>query len=62
MITDNANVIIDATFGLIDNAAALEKKLKFIAGVVETGLFVGLVDTVYLATSSSVEKIERKRK
>ena len=62
VITDNGNVIIDATFGLIDNAAALEKKLKFIAGVVETGLFVGLADTVYLATSSSVEKIERKRK
>ncbi len=62
VITDNGNVVIDASFGPIDNAAELEKKLKMIPGVVETGLFVGLADTVYIATSSSVEKIERKRK
>lgn len=62
VITDNGNVVIDAVFGPIDNAAELEKKLKMIPGVVETGLFVGLADTVYIATSSSVEKIERKRK
>jgi ribose 5-phosphate isomerase A len=62
VITDNGNVVIDAVFGCIDNAAELEKKLKMIPGVVETGLFVGLADTVYIATSSSVEKIERKRK
>jgi ribose 5-phosphate isomerase A len=62
VITDNGNAVIDAVFGPINNAAALEKKLKIIPGVVETGLFVGLADTVYIATSSSVEKIERKRK
>jgi len=62
VITDNGNVVIDAIFGPIDNAAELEKKLKMIPGVVETGLFVGLADTVYIATSSSMEKIERERK
>jgi len=62
VITDNGNVIIDASFGPIDNAAELEKNLKMIPGVVETGLFVGLADIVYLGTSSGVEKMERKRK
>jgi ribose 5-phosphate isomerase A len=62
VITDNGNVIIDASFGLVDKPADLEEKLKMIPGVVETGLFVGLADMVYLGTSSAVEKMERKRK
>ncbi len=62
VITDNGNVVVDASFGLIGNAAELELKLKMISGVVETGLFVGLADIVYIGKSSGVEKIERKRK
>jgi ribose 5-phosphate isomerase A len=62
VITDNGNAIIDASFGPIDNVAELEKKLKTIPGVVETGLFVNLADTAYVGTASAVEKIERKRK
>jgi ribose 5-phosphate isomerase A len=62
VITDNGNVVIDAVFGLISDAAKLEQKLKMIQGVVETGLFVGLTDTVYVGTRSAVEKMERKRK
>ena len=62
VITDNGNVVVDASFGLIGNAAELELKLKMIPGVVETGLFVGLADIVYIGKSSGVEKIERKRK
>jgi len=61
-ITDNGNAVIDASFGPIDNVAELEKRLKMIPGVVETGLFVGLADIAYIGTSSKVEKIERKRK
>jgi len=62
VITDNGNVVIDSSFGHIDKPAELEKRLKMIPGVVETGLFVGLADIVYLGTSSGVERIERKRK
>jgi ribose 5-phosphate isomerase A len=62
VITDNGNAIIDAFFGVINNAAELEQKLKMIPGVVETGLFTHLADTAYVGTASTVEKIERKRK
>jgi ribose 5-phosphate isomerase A len=62
IITDNGNVIIDATFGLIEKSEELAVKIKMIPGVVETGLFVDLTDIVYLATSTRVEKIERARK
>jgi ribose 5-phosphate isomerase A len=62
VMTDNGNAVIDASFGIIGNAAELEKKLKMIPGVVETGLFLNLADTAYVGTASTVEKIERKRK
>lgn len=61
VITDNGNAIIDAVFGAINDAAKLEKELKAIPGAVETGLFVGFTDVVYLGTSAAVEKIERKQ-
>ena len=60
VITDNGNAILDAVFGVIGNAAELEKKLKFIPGVIETGLFIDLADIAYIGTASAVEKIERK--
>jgi ribose 5-phosphate isomerase A len=62
VITDNGNVVIDAVFGAIADVAALAQKLKTISGVVETGLFVGSTDIVYVGTRSAVGKLERKRK
>ncbi len=57
VMTDNGNVVLDAFFGIIDNAAKLETKLNMIPGVVETGLFIGLASTAYIGTSSGIEKI-----
>jgi ribose 5-phosphate isomerase A len=61
VITDNGNVIIDASFGLIDDATELEKKLKMIPGVVETGFFIGLANIAYIGTPSKVEKIQQRK-
>jgi len=61
VVTDNGNMIVDAVFGPIDDPGALEGRLKLVPGLLETGLFVGLADLVYLGTASGVEKIERKR-
>ncbi len=62
VISDNGNAIMDATFGAIGDAAKLERELKMIPGVVETGLFIGLTDIVYLGTGSTVEQLKRKNK
>ena len=62
VITDNGNAILDSYFGEIKNPAQLEVKVKMIPGVVETGLFVGLTDIVYVGTNDAVEKIEISRK
>jgi ribose 5-phosphate isomerase A len=59
VITDYGNAILDSYFGEIVNPAELAIKVKMIAGVVETGFFVGLTDIVYLGTTSNVEKIEK---
>ncbi|MGC9094475.1 MAG: ribose 5-phosphate isomerase A [Candidatus Bathyarchaeia archaeon] len=59
IITDNGNFIIDAHFGLIEKPEELEYKLKILPGVVETGLFVKMADSVYVGTSTSVEKFQK---
>jgi ribose 5-phosphate isomerase A len=61
VITDNGNVIIDADFGLLQNPAELELKLKSIPGIVETGLFIKMADFVYIGKPDYTEKIERKK-
>jgi ribose 5-phosphate isomerase A len=60
IVTDNGNIITDAHFGIIQNPDELERKLKALPGVVETGLFINMADVVYLGTRSNVEKLERK--
>lgn len=62
VITDNGNMVMDAVFGELSDVVSLEQKLKMIPGVVETGLFVGSTDTVYVGTRSAVEKLEREKK
>jgi ribose 5-phosphate isomerase A len=61
VITDNGNVIIDADFGLVQEPAELELKLKNIPGIVETGLFIKMADVVYIGKPDHTEKIERKK-
>jgi len=49
VLTDNGNEILDCRFpGGIADAAALERALDEIPGVVESGLFVGLCHTVVI--------------
>ena len=60
VITDNGNIIIDTKFGLIKKPAELERKLKCISGVVETGLFIKMADIVYIGKRSGVDKLVGK--
>ena len=62
VITDNGNMIMDAVFGEINDPTVLAINLKMIPGVIETGLFVGLTDLVYLGSFSGVERLEVKNK
>ena len=57
--TDNGNFILDADFGPIDDPVGLERELKSIPGVLETGLFLGYADIAYVGTPNGVRKLER---
>jgi ribose 5-phosphate isomerase A len=57
VVTDNGNVILDANFGFIPKPAELERRLKVLPGVVETGLFVRMANVVYLGKHSGVEEL-----
>jgi ribose 5-phosphate isomerase A len=48
VITDNGNFILDADFGRIEHPAQLDRRLKMLPGLLETGLFLKMADCVYV--------------
>src|SRR5881409_1981735 len=48
VITDNGNLVVDAYFRNLRRPDIIHEKLKNIPGVVETGLFLGMSDIVYV--------------
>ncbi len=48
IVTDNGNFILDADFGQIKNPPLLERRLKEVPGLLETGLFLNLANVVYV--------------
>ncbi len=59
VITDNGNFVIDVKFESIDNPVYLEKELNFIPGVVENGIFSGVVDEVFVGTPNGVKILKK---
>jgi ribose 5-phosphate isomerase A len=54
LVTDNHNHILDCTVGVIDNPVQLEQSIRVIPGVVDTGLFLGMADTVFVQDGATV--------
>jgi ribose 5-phosphate isomerase A len=56
-VTDNGNYIYDCKFASgIADAAALESALRRRAGIVETGLFLGIAKVALIADEANVER------
>lgn len=53
-ITDNSNYILDCEFERIEEPEQLEIKINNIPGVVENGLFIGLVDEVIVGGKQGI--------
>ncbi|HSA77201.1 MAG TPA: ribose-5-phosphate isomerase RpiA, partial [Nitrosarchaeum sp.] len=47
--TENGNIILDCNFGVIKNPKILSQKIKQVAGVVESGIFIRKPDVIYRA-------------
>lgn len=58
-VTDNGNYIYDCRFAGILDPAGVESRLLHRAGVVETGLFLGMASVALVADESGVRRIER---
>ena len=48
VVTDNGNYIFDARFESPFDPATLEQELRDVPGVIVTGLFIGLLDVLYI--------------
>src|SRR5712692_783366 len=60
IVTDNGNLIVDAHFRNLRRPDIIHEKLKNIAGVVETGLFLGMCDAAYVGRKDGKVDILRR--
>jgi ribose 5-phosphate isomerase A len=58
-ITDNGNYIYDCRFPRIDDPRGLEAALRARAGIVGTGLFLGMANVALIASENAVETRRR---
>jgi ribose 5-phosphate isomerase A len=61
-VTDNGNHILDCQIGPIADAPRLEMDIRAIPGVVGTGLFLGMADTVLVGDQDNFRLIEERRR
>jgi len=59
VITDNGNFILDADFGRISKPAVLERRLKMMPGLLETGLFLNMASMVFVGLRDGQVRILR---
>jgi len=59
-VTDEGHRVLDCTFGPVDDPAGLEAALKAVPGVVESGLFVGLADTLVIGDDGGAVEVRSR--
>jgi ribose 5-phosphate isomerase A len=60
-VTDSGNRILDCNFGSIAEPARLEERIRRVIGVVESGLFIGRADPVFVADAAGVHRLDSAR-
>ena len=58
-VSDNGNYILDCRFGPIADPVALQQQLLAIPAVIDSGLFIGMTDTVLIGQAEGVRRLER---
>jgi ribose 5-phosphate isomerase A len=58
-VSDNGNNIVDWSHGIIDDPAMLEKQLKSITGVVDSGIFAAVADYVIVAGAGGIRNLSK---
>ncbi|MGB4851707.1 MAG: ribose-5-phosphate isomerase RpiA [Ignavibacteria bacterium] len=60
-LTDSGNFILDLHLEKIEDAGILDKEIKLITGVVETGLFINIADVIITGKNNSVEILRKEK-
>jgi len=60
LLTDSGNYIYDVAVAPVSDPSALDRELKRVPGVVETGLFCGRADWVIVAEAQGIRQLSRK--
>lgn len=60
-VTDGGNHILDCNFDRINDPARLKERIKHVVGVVESGLFIGRADPVFVADAAGVHRLDSAR-
>lgn len=60
-LTDSGNFILDLHLEKIEDAAILDKEIKLITGVVETGLFINIADVIITGKNNSYEILRKEK-
>ncbi len=58
-VSDNGNYVIDWKYGPLDQPALVEKQIKSVTGVVDSGLFCQVAQLVIVAGSGGIRKMVR---
>lgn len=59
LVSDNGNHILDCRIAPMEDAAALEREILAIPGVLGTGLFLGMADAIVVQDGDKVELLRR---
>ena len=59
-VSDNGNTILDWNHGVIGQPAALERQLKLMTGVVDSGIFADVAGSVIVAGATGIRVLQRR--
>ncbi|PWU23346.1 MAG: ribose-5-phosphate isomerase RpiA [Candidatus Rokuibacteriota bacterium] len=60
-VSDNGNLVLDCAVAPIAEPVALDRRLRAVPGVIDTGLFIGTAAAVLVADGSGVRELRRDR-
>ena len=57
-VTDGGNMILDCAFGVIEDPVVLERRIREIVGVIESGLFIGRAGLAIVAGGNGIVRYQ----
>ena len=59
-VSDNGNLVLDWHHGVVDHPQLLEKQIKSMTGVIDSGIFAHVAAAVIVGTSTGIHRLHRQ--